>query len=500
MAKFLLLIHFVLIACIHGTSSCGSKSRGPLDNPVARMYGNSTYPWADQMVNWSCVYNVKDYGGSFEAAQKAVMRNKGGGVVFFPAGTYKFTSKINIESHVVIRGEPTDGRAKKGTNPGSLSLKTIFQCTFGEHLGIFNNDPKAMNIGIVNVELNGCAVMFWPGLKTVSHYNMKSYWFEATDVIGMGWNKLVLSNEIHDVTFQHPDPDSKSGNIWPWAFSTAIASYSDNNTLVANNLISKSTTSKQVDIELDGSKLSVQYPVDNRYGIDVNQILLGGVIGKYSGNQCPSGPGKLVPSCAPWYFRHRLVIRDNYVYMNGRVGISWSGGGDGKTVGSGTLLYNNHVEVASGTTCWSVDGTHKTKGSSTNENRGYNQQGYASNLTMNTGHIYRQKASDSGYLTVDGEGILHQASNGNDGFRNLWYKNDLSGGSSGYIAYYNLFNVEYNQLIVSTLFCLKFIFVVISRKTLLLKENLLVLLQILNITMSRIICVMITIQSVQECN
>ena len=54
--------------------------------------------------------------------------------------------------------------------------------------------------------------------------------------------------------------------------------------------------------------------------------------------------------------------------MNGRVGVSWSGGGDGKTVGSGTQLYNNHVEVAAGTTAWSVDGIRKAKGSDTNEN------------------------------------------------------------------------------------------------------------------------------------
>ena len=88
--------------------------------------------------------------------------------------------------------------------------------------------------------------------------------------------------------------------------------------------------------------------------------------------------------------------------MNGRVGVSWSGGGDGKTVGSGTQLYNNHVEVAAGTTVWSVDGIRKAKGYDTNENRGYNQlqQGFENNLTMNTGHINRQKASDTGYLTV----------------------------------------------------------------------------------------------------
>ena len=372
--------------------------------------------------------------------------SKGGGVVFFPAGTYSFTSNIVIESNIVIRGEPTDALAKKGTNPGPLAPKTVFKCTFGEHVGVFNNDPKAKNIGIVNVELDGCAVMFWPGLKTINNYDLQTYWYEATDVIGMGENKVVLGNKIHDVTYQHPGTTS---NIWPWRFSTALACYSDNNVLVANNLISKSTTSKKTTVTFSDEKMTVPYPVDNRYGIDVNQVMLGGIIGKYSGHQCPAGPGKLTPSCAGWYFRRGLVIRDNYIYMNGRVGVSWSGGGDGKTVGSGVQLYNNHVEVAAGTTAWSVNGIHKAKGYDTNENRGYNQQGFENNLTMNTGHINRQKASDTGYLTVDGEGILHQASIGNDGIRNLWYKNDMSGGSTGYLVYYKLFNVEYNQLIVS---------------------------------------------------
>ena len=65
---------------------------------------------------------------------------------------------------------------------------------------------------------------------------------------------------------------------------------------------------------------------------------------------------------APWYFRHGLVIRDNFVSQNGRVGVCWSGSEDGKTVGSGTQVYKNHVEVAAGTTCWSVDGKKKMTG------------------------------------------------------------------------------------------------------------------------------------------
>ena len=61
------------------------------------VYGNCTYPWADTMVNWSCVYNGKDYGGSFDLAQKAAV-SSGGGVVYYPAGTYSFSTNIMIES------------------------------------------------------------------------------------------------------------------------------------------------------------------------------------------------------------------------------------------------------------------------------------------------------------------------------------------------------------------------------------------------------------------
>ena len=63
-------------------------------------------------------------------------------------------------------------------------------------------------------------------------------------------------------------------------------------------------------------------------------------------------------------------------------------------------------------------------------------------ITHNTGHIHRQKVFNSSYSTVDGEGILVQCSNGNNQYRNIWDSNDLSGGSSGYIAYYNVAVVE----------------------------------------------------------
>ena len=158
-ALFLLAAVVAVTVASPNDATCGSKSGGPQDNPVATLYGNKT----NNMVNWSCVYNVKDYGGSFDSAQKAAVSN-GGGVVFYLAGTYLLTSNIVIQSNVVIRGMPTNEAAKKGTSPGPLAPKTIFKCAFGKHMGIFNNDPKGTNFGIVNVELYGCAVMFWPSL------------------------------------------------------------------------------------------------------------------------------------------------------------------------------------------------------------------------------------------------------------------------------------------------------------------------------------------------
>ena len=111
------------------------------------------------------------YGGLFEAIQKAATSN-GGGVVYFTAGTCVFKTNVVIVS--VICGEPISGMAKKGTTPGSLSPKTIFKCTFGEHIEVFNNDSKGANFGLLL--LNGCAVKFWPALKSTSEGQQRMRW------------------------------------------------------------------------------------------------------------------------------------------------------------------------------------------------------------------------------------------------------------------------------------------------------------------------------------
>eukprot|EP00039_Didymoeca_costata_P033643 m.43363 g.43363 ORF g.43363 m.43363 type:complete len:490 (+) comp9972_c0_seq1:40-1509(+) len=431
----------------------GQKPSVPTDNPVATRYGNGTYAWADNMVNWTNVVNVEDYQQNFEKAQTAVLQMGGSGVVYFPAGTYKFSNNITIASNVVIRGVPTTDDAKNGKNEGNLAPKTVFQCPDKAHLGIFNVDPKGKNMGVVNIDLDGCAVMFWPTLGP-NPVSFKSYWYGATKVIGLGTNKLVLGNRVRNVNLGNPSPSiemfgsntsTTSSAVWPWSFSTAIAVYSDNNTLVANNLLAKATSTGTMKA-FDGK--TVPYPYDNRYGIDVNKVLLGGAFGKYV-------PGASPGVCEDatqfeWSFRRNLVIRDNYVYGNGRVGISYSGGGDGKTKGSGTQVINNHIEHNPNGVFYGFAPDKPPHGSDTNENRGFDQDGIENNVTGNTGHIYRQLVYGTKFETVDGEGILVQCSNGNNQYRNIWNGNDLTGGGSGYIAYYGVNKVEDCDIIGNT--------------------------------------------------
>ena len=197
-------------ASIISVRACGSAhgSAGPQDAPTATFYGNGTYVWADTMVPWQCVFNIIDYPGkpdaAFAAAQSAAVA-AGGGVVFFPAGVYTFENNIPLASNVVIRGVATTARAKSGKNAGPLAPTTIFECPDREHQGIFNADPNATSLGVVNVELRSCAVMLWPGLLPAAPSplpwpaSLKTYWYGATGVAGQGRRKLVMGNKVRSV-------------------------------------------------------------------------------------------------------------------------------------------------------------------------------------------------------------------------------------------------------------------------------------------------------------
>ena len=307
----------VLLAIFALIISCNSDSI-PVTNPVIDLYGNLTeYSWTNTMVNWTCVVNIKDYNNDFQSAVAQVYKQCGkdtGGVVYYPAGTYEITTKtgnIEIPGNIVIRGASTGSQqAKNGKEPGNLNPTTIFKCPELIHMGIFNNDNSS-NMGVVNIYSQGCAIMFWPNLKSTYKLSYQSYWYYAEEVIGAGSNKLIIGNKVQDVSLGNPQPREawydtvviNKTSPWPFSFSNPIAGYTDNNVLVANNLLAKTTLNIKTNIF---EYKNVPYLADNHYGIDVNNILYGGVL-SYTHTQ-NAGICNCSYNAAPFMFRKGIYL------------------------------------------------------------------------------------------------------------------------------------------------------------------------------------------------
>jgi hypothetical protein len=212
----------------------------PTDNPVATHYGDTAgYPaWTDRIA-WDRVFDVTDpaYGAvrndglsdfaAFEAARDAAAA-AGGGVVYFPAGTYHFTLPdagagpgfgphgrgLMLPSGVVIRGATP--AADKWARPvaaypadGVLDLPTrlvfAFQSRDGGELPLDWNliglqpDPatglaEIADVGICWVSLEGAVI----------HFGAELDW--APTLGQSGW----LPNKIKD---NWPGPEG-GGNTW----------------------------------------------------------------------------------------------------------------------------------------------------------------------------------------------------------------------------------------------------------------------------------------------
>lgn len=466
----LLLLSSMQLQRVVVEAACGSKSSGPIDLPTVSFFGKGAYQWAETMIQWNCVYNIKDFPSSspdvsFELAQAAASENNGG-VVYFPSGTYKFSGHLFLNSSIAIRGAPTIAKAKIGKNPGPLSPTTRFIFPDRKHFGIINIDPQAHDLAVVNIAIEFGSIMLWPGLTPTPPTardlpwpsSLKTYWYGAKSVVGAGKNKLVLSNTLTSVAFGYVDPTNVTSNPWAFRFSHAVGVYSDLNSLVANNQSPKSPTGPNVVIHLKGDKNPSEtdsFPYDLRYGID-NKLLYGAVAGAAvgtGGNCGGQGWGSLNPTCAPYMFPRNVSIISNYVFNCGRVAYSLTSGcaagGDSTPIlGTGIQVIDNHSEHCDNATCWTVDGVNLCRGSDTNENRNIDIAGYCANIVNNSAHVFRQKVAQSNYDTVDGECILAQTEMNSPIKAHAWIGNDCthppgaSGLATGPIFFYKMTDVR----------------------------------------------------------
>lgn len=383
----------VLLAFLLGASS------PPLDNPLARY----KLEWTDSL-KWADVDSVEVPAGktadeAFNAAQeKAVAR--GGGVVYFPPGTYRFADTLLLKGGVVIRGADPQGvleaRDEKYDPPTKFEFPKYAFRAEGDGTpiasafkGIELADPAtASNCGVVNVAIERGHIHLGEG----EEHRAGGRRVVAGCVLR---NAAQAAKDVPDAAIgQHP------WQRWTNRFGAAISVKSAEHLLIANNRIPKSGEESflQKGYVLQGRKKErveppdgVLFDTDNRPGIAANDCGLGG-----GGADDPNG----TPETHPWGFRKGMVIRDNYIFATGRCAITFTG--------DGVYCGFNVIRFAKDVVRWTATGKTAVGGTGTNDNRAVQMRGWRWTLEGNDYEVWRNKAGDTGYYINDGEGLMHE--------------------------------------------------------------------------------------------
>jgi hypothetical protein len=467
----------VILAFLAVTSARAAD--GPMDNPIATFYsGPEGYPaWTDS-VNWSHVINMKTYKkgkNDYERFENAVKEaSEGGGVLYYPAGTYDFTTKdpgrgLMLVKGVVIRGEAPTGHPIAAD--GKLDLPTKFLFKFrdrqgGKVPGDWNliglglddyRDIKGMDhLGVAWVHLVGATVAFgpqfdwgktWAGANSLlSNKVKKGGWDgrygEGTHPIDplMGGGRMykagthgrfVFGCKLEDAAVLD---DFSNPGYGPDGFHTSrycarVIAYGSR-IFVANNLLPHSQKSfrhpQHTSASLGEKGVNVvAFDYGKTIGIDVNKELF-----VHAGDE-----GK-----CPGYFEEGVVVRDNYVFNHGHTGYNISG--KWVTIANN---YNDRAFLDGSAGVVTLDGYNVAGADSDMRSRAFDLAGR--NLWVD-----HNRFRNTGSITLkDGEGIIGRPTGGTQVYswaitRNVHTRgNGLPGGIGGMDADCHGLLIAWNQ-------------------------------------------------------
>jgi hypothetical protein len=409
----------------------------PRDNPV-RDYGIA---WTDGL-RWSNVVSIADVAGDtpaarLEAAQKKVSES-GGGVVYFPSGTYTFRDTIRLRNGAILRGASPEGTPD--ARDAAYRLGTVFEFPKYEPVfegegtpkgsafhGIRMEDPVGgRNCGAVNLEIRHGHVElgFSVGVNQLGRDFPKHFaegkCGENLIVYGCALkNSAILDDDVPLLPFQN------AWQRWTQRHHAAIEAGAARNVLIANNRIPKSGEDNFV---MKGAKLvsggalpkvaddpakvktethDLLFDYDNRPGISVNYVAICNelsVMDRYREITEEIAKGQTVtnwPNTAG--FAPGIVIRNNYVYCSGCTGI--------RTSGNGAYIGHNVIRYAQGVVRPTSNG--KNTSTFTNNNRAIELRGWRWTVEDNDYEVY-SNLGPKGNRFGDGEGIMHEAFNNCD--------------------------------------------------------------------------------------
>ncbi|MCS7004630.1 MAG: PKD domain-containing protein [Cytophagales bacterium] len=424
--------------------STGS-STPPTDNPYRTRYNPSINHWTDSL-KWNKIYLATNYGinvcNTPEAnsialqALNTLVSDSGGGVIFFPAGTYPFKESIYLKTGVILRGEtPAVANAKDSAyRPQSKLLFPRYIPTFTGNGTPINTafkhidaDTNAYNIAIVNLDINRAAIDIHPKQYQLGGASNTA---QPVDV-----NKNVLVFGIRSNNVALPDPAVPNTTQttpqfgwqrWSFRFAGNIDIFGAGNMIVANCRINDEVTDNfeqpnyqynNMTPDCSGAPPSATiFNYTDHYGIVVNRnkFQIGG--SPVSSASFSGGSNAITgatyytyawktgatPQDEPYLFMPGNEVLDNWVFKTMRIGLQASG--------IGLIIKGNETYDIPNKTIWlTPTGTGcQLNNSATYENRGLDFSGWNVTIDSNIIGCYRHRLKNTIYFTVDGEGILLQ--------------------------------------------------------------------------------------------
>jgi hypothetical protein len=371
----------------------------PTNDPAAKLgfVWTAKLRW-DQVLDVTTVASAGEFWDARVEAAQATLAAKGGGVVFFPPGTYRFKDDLQLRSGIVLRGaEPTGATSasdEKFSPPSKIVFPRYVPSFTGSGTpketafkGIVLADPAtAADCGVVHLDLDNGYI----NLPEAEEHRC-------------GARRLVLGCVLRNAAGIMAEVPSAKDNQpgwlrYPHKFRAAIRVHASEHALIANNRIPKSGEAnfvmKDFPLEDRAKKLvpfDVVFDFDNRPGIYLNHHCIGGAGG--SGNDG-------TPETHPWGFRKGLACVDNYVFATGRCAIGFCG--------DGVVCSRNTIRFAKDVPRPTVTGTKASYGSATNDNRAMEIRGWRWVVENNDYEVFSNTCSDGKYRINDGEGLMHE--------------------------------------------------------------------------------------------
>lgn len=435
----------------------------PTDNPYATKYSTANH-WTSELP-WANVHSILSYGAiaddnqdDLAAVQNAIntLTASGGGVLFFPAGTYNFSDDLIMKTGVILRGEtPAVADAKNdGFAPTSRMAFPKYEPSFSgtgtdnaTAFKVIHNEEGASNIGLVYLDINRAALKLSVPLGNIEGYSTPQPLTEMKNV-------LIFGVRNNNVAIPEPNFPKTSQNQWQrfsYRFGVNIEVFVTENGVVCNSRVNDFTNNTTAPIEddsydqpgyiaegtLTGSDLEkpsgaksggsttlangewAKFNYAAHYGIEVNR---GKPYQTYG-----------TPTVEPSLYAKGIEVNDNWVYTTRRIGITASGDG---------LVINGNVkkDLNGKRNYLTVNGDKlNTNNSATLENRGIDWAGTNVTVTNNDIEVYQDALMYSGVYSVDGEGILIQECCGGSVVDGINISdNTLTGSRAVYIGIYKM--------------------------------------------------------------